>query len=84
VVLERTESANTNRPKAKATGHQALDDIVKAVDVILHAVANHKCTAADGQALCAMLRGFQDLLLAQKLPRLEELETLVKKPGGSD
>ena len=56
VVLERVEFGQTPRAsKLKMPPIKTLDDIATALDVVLNEVANHKCTDAHGQVLCAML-----------------------------
>jgi len=61
---------------------KTLDDIEKALDVILQAVANCKCSSAHGHALYAMLAERRKMIETQEVvTRIEELEVLVKKPG---
>jgi hypothetical protein len=65
--------------KLKLPPIRTLDNIAEACDIVLNAVANHKRTAADGQALCAMLGERRNTIQAQEQDRrLEALERLEK------
>jgi hypothetical protein len=65
--------------KLKLPPIRTLDNIAEACDIVLNAVANHKRTAADGQALCAMLGERRNMIQAQEQDRrLEALERLEK------
>jgi hypothetical protein len=59
---------------------KTLSDIADAMDVVVNAAANNKCTDAHGAALYAMLSEKRKMIETQDLAqRLEELERLVKK-----
>jgi hypothetical protein len=69
-------------PKLKLPPIKTLEDITKAHDVILNAVASQKCAVVLGQALYAMVDGKVKNIEAQELKaRLEALEVLVKGSG---
>lgn len=77
--LEQGHRVRVPAPKLKLPPIQTLDDIAQAQSVILEAVANRTYTAADGQALMAMLEGRRKTIETQDLvPRMEELERLMK------
>jgi hypothetical protein len=79
---EKLLQGKPRTPKLKLPAIKTLDDVAKALDVVLQAVANHKCTAADGQALFVMLGERRKMIETQELtPRLEELEAALKKLG---
>jgi hypothetical protein len=81
-LLEAWERRTPPTSKLKLPPIKTLDDIAKAFDVILDAVAKNKCTEAHGQALYTMLGERRKMIETQELAsRLEEIEALVKKPG---
>jgi len=57
------------------------DDVLKAFTVVLSALANGKCTDARSQALSAILIEIGKAIDSKDLPRLEELESLMKLKG---
>jgi hypothetical protein len=67
--------------KLKLLPIKTHEDVAKAFDVILAAVANQKRTVAEGQALSAMLAEKGRMIETQDLPSLEELERRTKKDG---
>jgi len=69
-------------PKLKLPPIKIVDDVAKALGVILDAVANQKCPPALGQALCAILGDIRRSLETHDLDRLDELEEQLKKLVG--
>jgi hypothetical protein len=68
--------------KLKLPPIQTLGGIAQAMELAVKAFATGKCTAADGQALCAMLATQGKILEIQEfVPRLEKLEALLKQQG---
>jgi predicted PP-loop superfamily ATPase len=69
-------------PNLKLTPIKTVDDIAKAYEVVLQAVANHKCTAPHGQSLFAMLGERRKMIETEDLAhRLEWVEAELKKTG---
>lgn len=82
VKLEQMREKKLLSCKLKLPPIKTLDDIAEAWDIVLDAVLNHKRTAADGQALCAMLRERRNMIEAQEQNRrIEALERLEKVSG---
>jgi hypothetical protein len=79
VKLEQMREKKLLSCKLKLPPIKTLDDIAEAWDIVLDAVLNHKRTAADGQALCAMLGERRNMIEAQEQNRrIEALERLAK------
>jgi hypothetical protein len=80
--LDELKPVPPRAPRIKLPAIKTFDDIERALDIVLSAVANCKCTAAHGQALCAMLGERRKMIETHELaPRLEQLEALVRKLG---
>ncbi len=80
--LDQLMRARPPAPKLKLPPIKTFDDIEKALDVVVNAAANNKCSDAHGVALCAMLGERRKMIEAQEYAvKLEELERIVKQPG---
>lgn len=78
-LLQGTPAAKLKMPHINT-----LSDIAKAFDVVVQAVANHKCTAAHGQALCTMLGERRKMIETEEIAhRLEVVEAELKKRGSN-
>ena len=77
--LNQLNKETPRAPKLKLPPIKIVDDVAKALGVILDAVANQKCTAALGQALCAIVVDIRRSLESHDLAQLEELEQQMKK-----
>jgi hypothetical protein len=78
--LDQLMKLKPSAPKLKLPALKALDDIANAMDVVLNAATNNKCSDAHGAALCALLSEKRKMIETQDLAlRLEELERQVKK-----
>jgi len=80
--LEKLIEGARPAAKLKLPSIRTVDDIAKASEVVLQAVANHKCTAAHGQSLFVMLGERRKMIETEDLAhRLERVEAELKKTG---
>jgi hypothetical protein len=81
--LEKLLQGARPAAKLKLPPINTVNDIANAVDVVVQAVANHKCTDAHGQALCVMLAERRKMIETEEVVhRLEVVETELEKKKG--